>query len=94
MAETQFSSDGYYRCVTSQRYDAIQPASHHMLLRGPSEKVLISWFVEWKSRKWDSLSDAEICNAIRIYEKRKASKKKKRKVLAVLAKMPRLNRFF
>ena len=31
---------------------------------------------------------------IRSYEKRKASKKKKRKDLAVLAKTPRLNRFF
>jgi len=41
-----------------------------------------------------SLSDAEICNAISSYEKRKASKKKKRKDLAVLAKTPRLNRFF
>ena len=30
--------------------------------------------------------DAEICNAIGSYEKRKASKKKKRKDLAVLAK--------
>jgi len=40
-----------------------------------------------------SFSDAEICNAIRRYEKRKSSKKKKRKDLAVLAKMPRLNRF-
>jgi len=39
-----------------------------------------------------SLSDAEICNAIRSYEKRKASEKKKRKNLAVLAKTPRLNR--
>jgi len=78
----------------SSTYNAIQAASHHTLLRGPSEKVLISWFVKWKSRKWDSLSDAEICNAIRIYEKRKASKKKKREVLGVLAKTPRLNRFF
>jgi len=33
-----------------------------------------------------SLSDAEICNAIRSYEKLKVSKKKKRKDLAVLAK--------
>jgi len=33
-----------------------------------------------------SLSDAEICNAIRSYEKRKD--------LAVLAKTPRLNPFF
>jgi len=41
-----------------------------------------------------SLSEAEICNAIRIYEKRKPFKKKKRKDLAVLAKAPRLNRFF
>jgi len=41
-----------------------------------------------------SLSDVEICNAIRSYEKRKASKKKQRKNLAVLAKTPRLNRFF
>jgi len=91
--ERHFSSDGYYRCVTSSTYDAIQAALHHMLLRGPPEKVLISWFVECKSRKRDSLSDAEICKVIRIYEKRKASKKK-RKVLAVLAKTPRLNRFF
>jgi len=41
-----------------------------------------------------SLSDAEICDGIRNYEKRKASKKKKRKDLAVLAKTQRLNRFF
>jgi len=41
-----------------------------------------------------SLSVAEICNAIRSYEKLKCSKKKKRKDLAVLAKTPRLNRFF
>jgi len=40
-----------------------------------------------------SLSDAEICNAIRSYKKRKASEKKKRKDLAVLAKSQRLNRF-
>jgi len=40
-----------------------------------------------------SLSDAEICNAIRSYEKRKASKKK-RKDLAVLAKTPPMYRFF
>jgi len=65
-----------------------------MLLRGPPKKVLITWFVEWKSRKWNSLSDAEICNAIKIYEKRKASKTKMREVLAGLAKTPRLNRFF
>jgi len=38
--------------------------------------------------------DAEIGDAIRSYEKRKASKKKKRKDLAVLPKTPRLNRFF
>jgi len=41
-----------------------------------------------------SLIDAEICNSGRSYEKRKASKKKKRKSLPVLAKTPRLNRFF
>jgi len=41
-----------------------------------------------------SLRDAETCNAIRSYEKRKAFKKKKRKDLAVLAQTPRLNRFF
>jgi len=35
-----------------------------------------------------SLSDAETCNAIRSFEKRKASVKKKRKDLAVLAKTP------
>jgi len=40
------------------------------------------------------LSDAETCNAIRSYEKRKASKKKQHKDLAVLAKTPRLNRSF
>jgi len=40
-----------------------------------------------------SLRDAETCNAIRSNEKRKASKKK-RKDLEVLAKTPRLNRFF
>jgi len=60
-----------------------------MLLRGPSEKVLISPVVERKSSKRDcffSLSDAGICNAIRSYEKRKD--------LAVFAKTPRLNRFF
>ena len=55
--------------------------------------------VERKSRNRNeiavfSLSDAEICNAIRSYEKRKASKKKKRKDLTVLAKTPRLDRFF
>jgi len=33
-----------------------------------------------------SLSDAEICNAIRSYENLKVSRKKKRKDLAVLAK--------
>jgi len=64
-----------------------------MLLRGPSEKVSISRFVEWKSRKQDRLRDAEICNATRS-EKRKASKKKMRKDLAVLAETPRLNRLF
>jgi len=36
-----------------------------------------------------SLSYAEICNAIRSCEKRKASKKKKGKDLAVLTKTPR-----
>jgi len=41
-----------------------------------------------------SLRDTETCNAIKSYEKRKASKKKKRKDLAVLATTPRLNRFF
>ena len=41
-----------------------------------------------------SLRDVKICNAIRSYEKPKASKKKKRKDLAVLAKTQRLNRFF
>jgi len=41
-----------------------------------------------------SLSDAEICYDIRNYEKRKASMKKKRNDQAVLAKTPRLNRFF
>jgi len=40
------------------------------------------------------LSDAEICNAIRRFEKRNASEKKMRKDLAVLAKTPQLNRFF
>jgi len=65
---------------------------------------VIAWFVrnslaERKSRKRNeiavfSLSDAEICNAIRSYEKRKASKEKKRKDLAVLDKTPRLNRFY
>jgi len=39
-------------------------------------------------------SDDEICTAIRSYEKHKASKKKKRKDLAVLAKTRELNRFF
>ena len=56
-----------------------------MLLRGPSEKVLISRFVERKSRKRGcrvSLSDAEICNAIRSYDKRKASKTKNSGVYA------------
>ena len=37
---------------------------------------------------------AEPCYAIRSYEKRKASNKKKRKDLAVLAKTPEVNRFF
>ena len=42
-----------------------------------------------------SLSDAEICNAIRSYGKRKASKKKlKDLAVLLLAKTPRLNRFF
>jgi len=41
-----------------------------------------------------SLSDAETCNGIRNYEKRKASMKKKLKGLAVLAETLRLNRFF
>ena len=60
-------------------------SSHlYMLLPGPSEKVLISRFVERKSSKLDcSVYLAEICNAIRRYEKRKASEKKKRKDLAV-----------
>jgi len=63
-----------------------------MLLRGPSEKVFISRFVERKSSKLDcSVQLAEICDAIRNYEKRKASKKKKRNDLTVLAKTPRLN---
>jgi len=70
-----------------------------MLVRGSAEKVLISRFVERKSRKRNeiavfSLSDAQICNAIRSCEKRRASKKTKRKDLAMLAKTPRLNRFF
>jgi len=70
-----------------------------MLLRGSSEKVLISRFIERKSRKRNeiavfSLSDAEICNAIRSYEKHKASNKTKRMDLAVLDKTPQLNRFF
>jgi len=41
-----------------------------------------------------SYRDAETCNATRSYEKRKASKKKNRKDLAVLAKTPLLHRFF
>ena len=54
-----------------------------MSLRRPSEKVLISRFVERKNRKRGfSDRDAETCNVIRNYEKRKASKKKKRKDLA------------
>ena len=60
-----------------------------MLLRGLSEKVLISPVVERKSNKRDcsvSLSNAEICNAIRSYEKRKD--------LAMFAKPPRLNHLF
>jgi len=69
-----------------------------MLLRGPSEKVLLSRFEERKSRKRDcsvfSWRDAKTCNVIRSYEKRKASKKKKRKDLEVIAKTPRLNSFF
>jgi len=70
-----------------------------MSLRGPSEKVLISRFVEWKSRKRNgiavfSLSDAEICHAMRSYEKGKVSKKKKRKDMAVVAKTLRMNLFF
>jgi len=40
-----------------------------------------------------SQRDAEIGNAIRSYEKRKSSEKK-RKDLAVLVETPRLNRFF
>jgi len=40
------------------------------------------------------LRNAETCNAIRSYEKPKASKKKNFKDLAVLAKTPRLNRSF
>jgi len=59
---------------------------HHMLLRGPSEKVLISRFVVRKSRNEIAVSsqrDAETCIAIRSYEKRKASKKKHHKDLAV-----------
>jgi len=63
-----------------------------MFLRGPSEKVLIYRFVDNEIAVF-SMSDAEICNAIGSYEKRKASKKK-RKDLAVLADTPRLNRFF
>jgi len=68
-----------------------------MSLRDPSEKVLIGRFVERKNRKRNdiavfSLSYAKICNAIRSYEKGKASKKKKGKDLAVLAKTPRMNR--
>jgi len=55
-----------------------------------ARKGLNSRFVERSGRKRDS----EICDAIRSYLKRKASKKKKRKDLAVLAKTPRLNRFF
>jgi len=60
-----------------------------MLLRGSSEKVLISPVAKRMSSKRDcsvSLSDAEMCNASRSYEKRKD--------LAVFAKTPRLNRFF
>jgi len=38
------------------------------------------------------LKHTTACNAIRSYEKRKASNKKKRKDLAVLAKSPRLHR--
>jgi len=41
-----------------------------------------------------NLSDTELCNAIRSYEKRKASKKEKCKDLEVLTKTPQLNRFF
>jgi len=37
--------------------------------------------------------DAEMCNAIRSYEKRKASAKKKRENLVVLTKTSRLNHF-
>jgi len=40
-----------------------------------------------------SLSDAEICNTRRSYEKRKAYKKKKCNGLSVLAKTPQLNCF-
>jgi len=41
-----------------------------------------------------SLSDAEICHAMRSYEKGKVSKKKKRKDMAVVAKTLRMNLFF
>jgi len=53
-----------------------------------------------QAKNWGSMAhpgsplESPLWNAIRIYEKRKASKKKKRKFLAVLAKTPRLNRFF
>jgi len=64
-------------------------------LHGSSEKVSISRFVLNERAENElavfSLSDAEICNASRSYEKRKASKKKKCKDLAVLAET---NRFF
>ena len=80
---------------------------HHryMKLFKPFTPRVIAWSIrkgfnqsirrtkEQKTRlQWLTWSDAEICNAIRSYEKRKASKKK-RKVLAVLAKTLRLDRF-
>jgi len=68
-----------------------------MLLSGPSEKVLITRFVERKNRLLMALqisasSDAEFVMPSGV-KKRNVSEEKKRKNLVVLAKTSRLKRF-
>jgi len=70
---------------------------HHMLLRGPSEKVSDQSICRTKEQKarLQCLASAMPKSVLPSAAKNsKASKKKKRKNLAVLAKTPRLKRFF
>jgi len=98
MVEAHFSSDGYHSCITChhKHMKLVKPFTQHVIacsVRKVFFDQSICRTLEQKA-SLQCLANAMPTSVLPWAKNRKVSKEKKYKNLAVLAEMPRLERFF